>query len=88
MEADAGAQAHALHRRQRLDRDMHARGGDGGGIRAGEDRHHLVADFLDHLAAREPRGIAESADALRDCPRRSRVARGLVELRAAAHVGE
>ena len=60
----------------------------GGAICAREDRHHFIADGLDHTAAAVDTHLLDERKAALDGGERLGVAEILIELRAAADVGE
>src|SRR2546427_674304 len=57
-------------------------------VRARDQRHDLVADRLHYAPAGRLCGLAHALDAAPDRGERDRIARRLVELGAAAHVGK
>ena len=88
VEADADADLRAADRRQLGDGALHFDCCVGGRVGSEKSAHHLLTDGLDHPPLGVERLLAHQVDALLDGGVRDGVARRLVELGAAAHVGE
>jgi len=88
VHADAHAEPHLVDRRHPLHAQLDVDGGAPGHVGLRENRHHLVADSLDHAPAVLEREGGKKLHAQIDGGVRRGVTHRFVELRAAAHVGE
>jgi hypothetical protein len=88
LEADANAELRVLDHRQRVDGMLHVGRRARGGVGRREKHHHLIADRLDDAPAERSDERRRRSRQFWIASKRLRVARSLVELRAAADVGE